>query len=45
MSLQYGELWPTIAAKIDSTNFSGFRVLVALLHDTLVVGVNQTLQR
>ena len=25
-------------------NFNGFRILVALLHDTLVVGVSQTLQ-
>jgi len=26
-------------------NFNGFRVLVALLHGTLVVGVSQTLRR
>jgi len=26
-------------------NFNGFRVLAALLHGTLVVGVNQTLRR
>jgi len=26
-------------------NFNGFRVLAALLHGTLVVGVSQTLQR
>ena len=26
-------------------NFNGFRVLAALLHDILVVGVSQTLQR
>jgi len=26
-------------------NFSGFRVLAVLLHDTLVVGVSQTLRR
>jgi len=26
------------------TNFNGFRVLAALLHGTLVVGVTQTLQ-
>jgi len=26
-------------------NFNGFRVLAALLHDTLVVGVSQTLRR
>jgi len=40
-----------LAAEIDSvvwgtpTNFNGFRVLAALLHDTLVVGVSQTLRR
>jgi len=27
------------------TNFNGFRVLAALLHDTVVVGVSQTLRR
>jgi len=27
-----------------SVNFNGFRVLAALLHGTLVVGVNQTLR-
>jgi len=27
------------------TNFNGFRVMAALLHGTLVVGVNQTLRR
>jgi len=26
-------------------NFNGFRVLAALLHVTLVVGVNETLRR
>jgi len=26
-------------------NFNGFRVLAALLHGTVVVGVSQTLQR
>jgi len=26
-------------------NFNGFRVLAALLHSTLVVGVSQTLRR
>jgi len=26
-------------------NFNGFRILAALLHDTLVVGVSQTLRR
>jgi len=33
------QLWGTPA------NINGFRVLAALLHGTLVVGVNQTLQR
>jgi len=48
MSPQYGELWPTIAAEMislvwgTSGNFNGFRVLAALLHGTLVVGVSQT---
>jgi len=45
---QYGELRPTIAAEIVSLvwstpgNFNGFRVLAALLHSTVVVGVSQT---
>jgi len=40
-----------LAAEIDPVvwgipaNFNGFRVLVALLHDTPVMGVSQTLQR
>jgi len=40
-----------LAAEIDSlvwgtpANFSGFHVLAALLHSTLVVGASQTLQR
>jgi len=40
-----------LAAEIDSgvwgtpANFNGFRVLAALLHVTLVVGVSQTLRR
>ena len=38
-SSQYGELWGTPA------NFNGCRVLAALLHGTLVVGVGQTLRR
>ena len=33
------EVWGTLA------NFNGFRVLAALLHGTLVVGVSQTLRR
>ena len=40
MSSQYGSVvWGTPA------NFNGFRVLAALLHGTLVVGVSQTLRR
>jgi len=40
-----------LAAEIDPVvlgtpaNFNGFRVLAALLHGTLVVGVSQTLRR
>jgi len=40
-----------LAAEIDPVvwgtpaNFNGFRVMVALLHGTLVVGVGQTLRR
>jgi len=40
-----------LAAEIDPVvwgipaNFNGFRVLAALLHDTPVEGVSQTLQR
>jgi len=47
MSPQYGEVRP-IAAEIvllvwgTSGNFNGFRVLAALLHGTLVVGVSQS---
>ena len=47
MSPQYGELDP-LAAEILSLvwgtpgNFNGFRVLAALLHGTLVVGVSET---
>ena len=50
MFSQYGELRP-IAADIvslvwgTSAIFNGFRVLAALLHGTLVVGVRQTLRR
>ena len=49
MSLQYGELGP-LAAEIvllvwgTPANVNGFRVLAALLHCTLVVGVSQTLR-
>jgi len=50
MSSQYDELRPTSAAEIcwrfwgTPANFNGFRVLAELLHDTLVVGVSQTLR-
>jgi len=50
MSSQYGKLRPT-TAKIGLViwgtppNVNWFRVLAALLHDTLVVGVSQTLRR
>jgi len=50
MSLQHGEL-RLIAAETVSlvwgnpANFSGFRVLAALLHGTVVLGVSKTLRR
>ena len=50
MSSQYGELGP-LAAEIVSLvwgtpgNFNRFRILAALLHGTVVVGVSQTLWR
>jgi len=49
MSSQYGDLRP-IAAEIcwrvwgNPANFNRFRVLAALLHGTLVVGVSHTLR-
>jgi len=50
MSPQYGELQPTSGWDRSGSlghpcKFNGFRVLAALLHGTLVVGVSQTLQR
>ena len=50
MSLQYGALQPTsswdrFVSLGTPGNFNGFRVLAALLHGTLVVGVSQTLRR
>jgi len=47
MSPQYGELRPDIGPGVWGTpaNFNGFRVLAALLHSPLVVGVSQTLRR
>jgi len=46
MSPQYGEL-AEIGSGVWGTpaNFNRFRVLAALLHGTLVVGISQTLQR
>ena len=49
MSSQYGELGPLVAEiglPVWGTpaNFNGFRILAALLHDSQVVGVSQTLQ-
>jgi len=49
MSLEYDEVGP-LAAEIcslvwgTSANFNGFRILAALLPDTLVMGVSQTLR-
>jgi len=50
MSPQYDELWPLVAeigpvVWVTPTNFNRFRVLTALLHGTLVVGVSQSLRR
>jgi len=50
MSTQYGELRPTngwdqLAGLGHPSYFNGYRVLAALLHGTLVVGVSQTLRR
>ena len=47
MSPQYGELRPTsgwdrFVSLGHPGNFNGFRVLAALLHGTIVVGVSQT---
>jgi len=45
---QYGELGPLAADPVVwgiPANFTGFRVLAALLHGTPVVGVSQTLWR
>jgi len=45
--VNFGPLAAEIVSLVWGTpaNFSWFRVLVALLHSTLVVGVSQTLQR
>ena len=47
MSPQYGELWPTsgwdpFVSVGTPGNFNGVRILAALLHGTIVVGVSQT---
>ena len=43
----FGPLTAEIGSVVCGTpaNFNGFRVLAALLHATLVVGISQTLQR
>jgi len=45
--VNFGPLTAEICSGVWGTpaNFNGFRVLAALLHGTLVVGVNQTLRR
>jgi len=45
--VNFGLLADGIVSLVLSTpaNFNGFRVLAALLHGTVVVGVNQTLRR
>jgi len=45
--VNFGPLAAEICWRVWDTpaNFNGFRILAALLHGTLVVGVSQTLQR
>ena len=45
--VNFGLLTAAVCWRVWGTpaNFDGFRVLAALLHGTLVVGVSQTLQR
>jgi len=45
--VNFGPLAPEICWRVWGipANFNGFRILAALLHGTLVVGVNQTLRR
>jgi len=45
--VNFGPLTAEICWRVWGTpaNFNGFRILAALLHGTLVVGVSQTLQR
>jgi len=45
--VNFGSLAAEIVSLVWGTcaNFNGFRVLAALLHGTIVVGVSQTLRR
>jgi len=45
--VNFGPLMAEVSLGVWGTpaNFNGFRVLAALLHSTLVVGVSQTLRR
>jgi len=45
--VKFGPLVTEIGPVVWRTpaNFNGFRILAALLHDTLVVAVSQTLRR
>jgi len=45
--VNFGPLVADIGSLVWGTpaNFNGFRVLAALLHGTLIVGVSQTLRR
>ena len=45
--VNFGQLTAEIGSEVWGTpaNFNGFRILAALLHGTLVVGVIQTLRR
>jgi len=43
MFSQYGERWPTNGWGTQA-HFNGFRVLAALLHGTVVIGVSETLR-
>ena len=45
--VNFGPLMAEIGSGVSGipANFNGFRVLAALLHGTLVVGVSQTLRR
>ena len=45
--VNFGSLAAEIVSLVWDTpeNFNGFRVLAALLHGTLVMGVSQTLRR